>query len=773
MVLAPWVARPAQAQGVAPAYVVTVTTDESSGSGNAGNCVNTNVSSSGNANCGLRDAVAAANALTGMTPTISFSSSVFSTAQTIQIAQATPITIAQSVTITGPGANLLTIEGGTAEYNGTTQTQNYSIFTINGGSVTLSGMTLAYAYGGIGGSNGGAVSVYGGQLTVNGCTFSGNINGSAGGAIYANAPLTVNSSTFSLNSSVIGTHAGNGGAIYALSTLTVSNSSFSLNSSISGTHSGDGGAIYALSTLTVSSSTFYRNNAGPSGGALSGNATLTVSNSTFYKNYAVAAVAIYSGSMLSVTNSIFDADEGADGSGSGSVTSNGGGSFNSNILYGSDSLSCRGGSGCVNLNEITTNPELDALGSYGGPTQTMLPEGGSSAICAGVAPSVSTDQRGVPISGSRYGQMGCYDIGAVQTEYALTFTTQPSNVVVGSAMFPEPRIRVVEDGVNNVGGAIAVTDADGSLAGSPVNANGEGYFTSLTFNSAETADTLTATYTLTPAITLSATSGTFAVLTTPIPASAVYSTVSVSPSIGPLGKTATVTVTLNDANNNPITGASPSFTSTSYAVVAGHGGYSITYSGNTIQTSMSDSTVETGTFTVTLGGAVSGTLTGSAQFLPLVFVAGSGAMGVQDTAGDLVSTDVAGGGTGAAVRSSGVVWSIGGGNSLVYYLNSGQLENTYTNLGLSGATALAFDGNSNLFVANGNGAVTVVSTPDTVVSTTQGSTSAAASSLAIDNSGNVWIANPTANTVDEIIGGAAPAAPLANAVQNGTPGTEP
>jgi hypothetical protein len=146
---------------------------------------------------------------------------------------------------------------------------------------------------------------------------------------------------------------------------------------------------------------------------------------------------------------------------------------------------------------------------------------------------------------------------------------------------------------------------------------------------------------------------------------------------------------------------------------------------------------------------------------------------VQDTAGDLVSTDVAGGGTGAAVRSSGVVWSIGGGNSLVYYLNSGQLENTYTNLGLSGATALAFDGNSNLFVANGNGAVTVVSTPDTVVSTTQGSTSAAASSLAIDNSGNVWIANPTANTVDEIIGGAAPAAPLANAVQNGTPGTEP
>jgi hypothetical protein len=176
---------------------------------------------------------------------------------------------------------------------------------------------------------------------------------------------------------------------------------------------------------------------------------------------------------------------------------------------------------------------------------------------------------------------------------------------------------------------------------------------------------------------------------------------------------------------------------------------------------------------VTLGGAVSGTLTGSAQFLPLVFVAGSGAMGVQDTAGDLVSTDVAGGGTGAAGGSNGAVWSIGGGNSLVYYENSGQLENTYTNLGLSGATALAFDGNSNLYVANGNGAVTVVSTPDTVVSTTQGSTSAGGSAVAIDLSGNVWVTNAAANSVDEIVGGAAPAQPLATAVQNGTPGTRP
>jgi hypothetical protein len=45
--------------------------------------------------------------------------------------------------------------------------------------------------------------------------------------------------------------------------------------------------------------------------------------------------------------------------------------------------------------------------------------------------------------------------------------------------------------------------------------------------------------------------------------------------------------------------------------------------------------------------------------------------------------------------------------------------------------------------------------------------------VAIDSSGNIWVANPTANTVDEVIGGAAPAAPLANAVQTATPGGKP
>ena len=44
----------------------------------------------------------------------------------------------------------------------------------------------------------------------------------------------------------------------------------------------------------------------------------------------------------------------------------------------------------------TINPNLTALGNYGGPTQTMIPQPGSAAICAGLGNSsaADADQRG-------------------------------------------------------------------------------------------------------------------------------------------------------------------------------------------------------------------------------------------------------------------------------------------------------------------------------------------------------------------------------------------
>ena len=52
------------------------------------------------------------------------------------------------------------------------------------------------------------------------------------------------------------------------------------------------------------------------------------------------------------------------------------------------------------------NPNLSPLGNYGGPTQTMLPQPGSAAICGGLASNipagVTTDQRGYPIENTTY-----------------------------------------------------------------------------------------------------------------------------------------------------------------------------------------------------------------------------------------------------------------------------------------------------------------------------------------------------------------------------------
>ena len=80
-----------------------------------------------------------------------------------------------------------------------------------------------------------------------------------------------------------------------------------------------------------------------------------------------------------------------------------------------------------------TQVNLAPLGNYGGPTPTMLPLPGSTAICRGLAANVpagvTIDQRGYPIKNTTYpgysSSTPCVDSGAVQTNYALAFTTQP------------------------------------------------------------------------------------------------------------------------------------------------------------------------------------------------------------------------------------------------------------------------------------------------------------------------------------------------------------
>jgi hypothetical protein len=231
----------------------------------------------------------------------------------------------------------------------------------------------------------------------------------------------------------------------------------------------------------------------------------------------------------------------------------------------------------------------------------------------------------------------------------------------------------------------------------------------------------------------------------------------------PVGTSATLVATAS--NGDPVT----------FSVTAGTGNASIS-GGNVI------SYLTTGTVTVNANSAATATFSAAPTVsytvtindTPLVFLAGSSKVASLDAGGVVASPAVAGGGVGAAVDSSGYVWSINsGGGGVTSITPAGAVGTSYTSLGLSGATALAMDGYSHIVVANGNGSTVVFTNTGAIVSTTQGSTSAGGSGVAIDISGNIWVTNAAANSVDKIIGGAAPVSPLAKAVQNATPGAKP
>jgi len=142
--------------------------------------------------------------------------------------------------------------------------------------------------------------------------------------------------------------------------------------------------------------------------------------------------------------------------------------------------------------------------------------------------------------------------------------------------------------------------------------------------------------------------------------------------------------------------------------------------------------------------------------------------------GTVQSAPVAGGGIGLAVDSSGFVWSIdAGATSISKFTDAGVLSTSYSGLGLTSASALAIDGNGQVWIANGSQGITALTNSGSVASTTVDSTITSPNGVAVDISGNVWVSNATTNTVVEIIGGAAPVAPIAISVQTVIPGAKP
>jgi CSLREA domain-containing protein len=235
--------------------------------------------------CTLRDAIATS---TTWWDIITFDPSLTSGGPAVITLEST-IEIDHALIISGPGAELLTIDGNS----------EHMMIYISDGFVNISDLTFANGFNDY--DYTGAVENYGDDpLTIDNCIFTNNdSDGNYGGAIYNyEADLTITNSTFTGNVS----HAG--GAIYSNGgDLTIENSTFSNNSA----PDNYGGAIYynGSDNLTITNSTFVNNTDSDHGSIESYADLTTITNSTFYNDDPEKYNGIYLGGDSLLTNNIF------------------------------------------------------------------------------------------------------------------------------------------------------------------------------------------------------------------------------------------------------------------------------------------------------------------------------------------------------------------------------------------------------------------------------------------------------------------------------------
>jgi hypothetical protein len=196
------------------------------------------------------------------------------------------------------------------------------------------------------------------------------------------------------------------------------------DSTISANAASEGGGVWFNEPVWAlrhrwRNTTIARNTASNNGGGIFifNPADLTLTNVTLMENQATAGQGggLYANSAIKLVNTII-ASSPAGGNCAGSAT------LSAAYSLSSDNTCVFSGAG----NKLNTDPLLNPLGDYGGPTLTYLPKAGSPAIDSVIGSNApTTDQRGLP----RPVGAG-YDIGAVER--------QPSDDTVTLT----PRIRI-------------------------------------------------------------------------------------------------------------------------------------------------------------------------------------------------------------------------------------------------------------------------------------------------------------------------------------------
>jgi CSLREA domain-containing protein len=358
--------------------------------------------------------------------------------------------IDKALTITGPGANRLTISGDFS----------VAVFFVTASPVKISGLRI------IQGNlfdDDGAGLLNTGDLTLTDCVFSGNeVSDGVGGAI-------ANEGTLAITNCIIADNEGDGGGGVANSgTLTITDSQLIRNAS------DEGGGLLNRGQATITRSTLWNNSADSGGGIFNGlSAGLVLINSTVSGNRAPETeFAFDEGEGGGITNlgrlsinssTIFGNRAGNEGSsaarGGGVLTSSGAVTIANSIIAGNSANDApdvagtftssgynligiaSGGSGFSRAKQDqfgTTASPLDArlgpLANYGGPTPTHALLSGSPALDKGKSFGFRTDQRGrkrpvdLPAIPNAPGGDGS-DIGAFER---ATVTAPPTTLIVNT-----------------------------------------------------------------------------------------------------------------------------------------------------------------------------------------------------------------------------------------------------------------------------------------------------------------------------------------------------
>lgn len=380
--------------------------------------------------CSLRGAVNAANLAAGADE-INFSSSLNGATITV----GSEISIAQSLTINGLGANLLSVSGGNT-------TRIFSI--ADNQTVTMRDFTLENANTPF---DGGAIRGQTGiNLTIERMYFNNNVaTGFYGGILLNNtATLNIKDSTFNNNRARIC------GAIGLSGTANIFNSTFSANQATEAGQSFAGAVCNFSFTMLIRNSTFTQNiGAGTNGGALWSSGTLNIGNTIIAANTGSASCPDICRNGSTIVSAGFNLV----GNNSSATAVFPAGNPNAN----NDRVGASGSA---------LNPQLGGLQINGGSTPTHALSSGSPAIDTGsnslaTAAGLTMDQRGrTRIFDGDVNGTAVVDIGAFEVSSAPTAAT----VAVSGR---------VQSGKRGVSGAIVyLTNASGETRTARTNSLG-------------------------------------------------------------------------------------------------------------------------------------------------------------------------------------------------------------------------------------------------------------------------------------------------------------